>query len=82
MTLNAKISYLFPRLRVRLIIGKIAFISDRDGNQEIYVMDSRGGNQRRLTNTPDNEWDPAWSPDGTKIAFVSERNDYGDIYNG
>jgi Tol biopolymer transport system component len=49
-------------------------VSDRDGNTEIYVMDADGSNQTRLTNSPwvDN-W-PSWSPDGSKIAFASDRD--------
>ena len=39
---------------------RIAFMSDRDGNSEIYVMDADGGNQRRLTNNPDHDASPAW----------------------
>ena len=50
-------------------VGQIAFVSNRDGNDEIYVMNPDGSNQRRLTNTPAAEWHPAWSPDGTMIVF-------------
>ena len=53
---------------------KIVFQSTRDGNPEIYVMNSDGSWQTRLTNNP--AWDtaPAWSPDGTKILFTSLRD--------
>ncbi|MDE0300684.1 MAG: DPP IV N-terminal domain-containing protein [Candidatus Poribacteria bacterium] len=54
--------------------GRIVFTSRRDGNNEIYVMDADGGNQENLTNHPAYDGDPDWSPDGTKIAFVSGRD--------
>ena len=54
--------------------GRIVFSSFRDGNPEIYVMDANGRNQERLTNHPAYDYDPDWSPDGTKIAFVSSRD--------
>ena len=59
-----------PTLRAN---GKISFTSDRDGNREIYVMDAGGTNQVRLTNNSVVDDHATWSPDGTKIAFVSER---------
>ncbi len=51
----------------------IAFDSDRDGNREIFSMAPDGRNQVNLTNNPADDFDPVWSPDGTQIAFVSNR---------
>lgn len=53
--------------------GKIAFTSDRDGNREIYVMNPDGTNQVRLTNNPRVDDSPEWSPDGKRLAFVSQK---------
>ena len=49
----------------------IAFVSERDGNCEIYVINADGSNQKRLTSNPADDAYPAWSPDGKKIVFSS-----------
>ena len=55
--------------------GLIVFYSERDGNAEIYVMNPDGSSQRRLTENDSDEFTPAWSPNGTQIAFQSDRDD-------
>jgi TolB protein len=59
---------------------KIVFVSDRDGNAEIYSCNADGSNISRLTNNAGIDDQPAWSPDGSHIAFVSDRTGYREIY--
>jgi Tol biopolymer transport system component len=58
----------------------IAFTSNRDGNQEIYVIDADGTGLRRLTNAAGSDASPAFSPKGDLIAFESNRDGTPEIY--
>ena len=56
-------------------------MSDRAGNNEIYVMKADGSGVTRLTNNAANDEAPTWSPDGSRIAFASTRQStYRQIY--
>jgi Tol biopolymer transport system component len=59
---------------------KIVFQSDRDGNDEIYVMDASGMHKQRLTNNLSADGGPAWSPDGSHIAFWSGRDGNDEVF--
>lgn len=50
--------------------SKIAFVSNRDGNFELYVVNADGSEVKQLTDTLEDETRPEWSPDGTKIVYV------------
>ena len=52
---------------------QIAFQSNRDGNDEIYLMDADGTKKQRLTDHPAPDVSPDWSPDGSRIIFSSDR---------
>jgi Tol biopolymer transport system component len=52
--------------------GRIVYVAFTDGNPQIWIMDSTGGNRRQLTHESVNTM-PAVSPDGRYIVFISSR---------
>ena len=63
-----------------VIESTIAFQSNRDGNDEIYLMNGDGSGLVNLTNNPADDFRPVWSPDGEKIIFASNRDGNKEIY--
>lgn len=61
--------------------AKIVFTSQRDGNNEVYVMSSDGSNQQRVTNDPANDTCPSITADGSMIVWVSDRSGSAEIYH-
>jgi Tol biopolymer transport system component len=68
------------RLSEEIEAGHLVFVSDRDGNEEIYVMRSDGSQETRLTNHEARDYSPSWSPDGKQIVFVSDRDGSSELY--
>ncbi|MEP6988384.1 MAG: PKD domain-containing protein, partial [Chloroflexota bacterium] len=59
----------------------IVFATSRDGNYEIYSMNADGGNPVNLTNAPaSNDTNPAPAPDGSRVAYMSDRDTDNEIY--
>jgi Tol biopolymer transport system component len=58
----------------------IAFVSDRDGDDDIYIMDVNGNNLMQYTDAEGADLFPAWSPSGEYIAFHSNRSGDFDLF--
>jgi dipeptidyl aminopeptidase/acylaminoacyl peptidase len=51
--------------------AKLAFATDRDDKRQVYVIDPRGGEARKLTSAEDGVGGFAWAPDGKSIAYTA-----------
>ena len=60
----------------------IAFTSERSGNPQIWIMNADGSGAKKITNQPTGACQPAWSPDGKKLVYVSPCSGQKDKYSG
>jgi len=63
-------------------VGQLAFASTREGVSQIFLVNFDGSDLTRLTNLTDGACQPAWSPDGQRLAFTSPCNGNKEIYTG
>ncbi len=61
--------------------ARIAFTSDRSGNEEIWVVGADGAGPTALTDDGSADWVPAFAPDGSRIAFVSDRSGEPEVWS-
>jgi Tol biopolymer transport system component len=59
---------------------RVAVSSDRNGNPDLWIMPSGGGDMQQFTMDPTPDWSPAWSPDGSEIAFYAYRSGNREIW--
>ena len=58
----------------------IVYMSERDKNRDLFIMNLQGNDIRQLTDEPGYDYEPNWSPDGEKIVVVSRRDGNSEIY--
>lgn len=62
--------------------GQIAFVSERDGTPQIFLMDADGNNITQLTSETQGACQPEWSPDGNRLAYISPCGGMQERYDG
>ncbi|RPI94543.1 MAG: serine/threonine-protein kinase [Chloroflexi bacterium] len=62
-------------------LGRGEFNDTIYNESSLYVVNADGTGVQALTSVPGSDFDPAWSPDGTQIAFTSVRDGFRQIYS-
>ncbi|MEK7788049.1 MAG: hypothetical protein AAB658_21800, partial [Chloroflexota bacterium] len=62
--------------------GQIAFVSERAGAPQIFLMNVDGSEVKQLTLIPDGACQPAWSPDGQRLLFITPCSGKAERYSG
>jgi len=60
--------------------NQIAFVTDRNGNLDIFIVNADGTGLEQLTTHTADDYDPFWLPNGDEIAFVSDRGGSPQIF--
>jgi hypothetical protein len=79
---NVELAFLLPGDRDPAVAPdghRVAFVSERDGNEEIYVADARTGEVRRLSRHRRPDRRPAWAPGGRRIVWQSGPSGRADL---
>ena len=59
---------------------RLAFVSTRAGNSDVFVAGADGSGARAVTGDPGEDLSPAWSPDGRRLAYISQRSADRDVH--
>ncbi len=62
--------------------SQITFVSNRGGRPQIYLINVDGSDEHQLTDLTAGACQPAWSPDGTQLAYTSPCNGNSEEYQG
>ncbi len=60
--------------------SKIAFISNADGDFDVYVMNANGTSLRKVTENEANDTNVEWAPNGSRLLFSSDRSGTWELY--
>lgn len=63
-----------------LFLSQVAFISNRSGHREVWVMDYDGSNQRQITNHQNLTLNPSFSPDGERLVYTGFTRDASYLF--
>ncbi|MDP2498830.1 MAG: hypothetical protein Q8W44_12685, partial [Candidatus Palauibacterales bacterium] len=61
-------------------LPRILFVSDRSEGSDVWKMASNGTDPSNLSSATSSDTDPRWSPDGSRVAFVSDRGGSADVF--